>query len=83
MSKRRAFGDVVQLDDEEEGAYLARILAPISGEGYDECPQIFLGGCSDPECREWWTLEEVDADMKATGVKVYHRSECGMRDVTS
>lgn len=82
MSKRRAFGDVVQLDDEEEGPYHARILAPVQGCGYDECVQLVLGNCADTECREWWTLEVLDEEMKATGDHVYHVSECAMRDAS-
>jgi hypothetical protein len=81
MSKRRAFGDIVQLDDEEEGPYFARICEPAQGIGYDECLQIFLENCSDDNCREWWTLEVLNDDKIATGEFVYHVSECAMRDV--
>jgi hypothetical protein len=81
MSQRRAFGDVVQLDDEEEGPYHARILAPDQGKGYEECLQICLGACADAECREWWTLVVLDDDMNATCDHVYHVSECAMRDI--
>lgn len=79
MSQRRAFGDVVQLSDEEEGPYDARILAPDQGEGYDDC----LGACADAECREWWTLVVLDNHMNATSEFVYHVSECAMRDISS
>lgn len=74
MSRRRNFGDVVVLIDEDEGAYRARILKPETGRGFDLCPYE----CGDCQCREWWTLEVVDAP----GEYVYHVPECEMSDVS-
>lgn len=79
MIKRRNFGDVVQLDDEVDGPYQARIVEPVSGDGYEEC-WLAQDRCADPDCREWWTLEVLDNDSNPTGEHVYHISECAMSD---
>lgn len=76
MSKRRDFGEVVLLDDDDDGPYLARILVPDTGRGHDGC----MASCGDPDCREWWTLDVLDAARARTGEYAYHISECTMRD---
>lgn len=76
MSKRRKVGEVVRLDDEDEGPYLARIVLPKDSRGPDECP----GLCSDRKCQEWPIVVILDERGEATGTGVYHVPECHMQD---
>jgi hypothetical protein len=74
MSKRRAIGDVVQLDDEEgDGPYLARVVCSAGATMADDCQK-----CDDPACREWRKLAVLDRARQPTGEHAYHVSECRM-----
>jgi hypothetical protein len=81
VSKRRAIGDVVQIDDDEGGGpYLARIVQSgcehlVDDYMADDCPV-----CDDRACKEWRKLAVLDAARQPTGEHVYHVSECCMAD---
>ena len=83
MGIRRDLGEVVQLDDETEGPYNPRILAPDQGPGYDQCVQLVMENCKDSACREWRPLEELHGEMTPSEEHVYHVSECAIRDVST
>ena len=73
---RRRAGDIVTLSEgagfgAEDGSY--RIKAE-SGPNFS-CPL-----CGNLECREWATLEQLDAQGTPTGECAYHVSECSMHD---
>jgi len=76
MSVRRRIGDVVQLDEEDDGPYLAKIAEHGRGTAPDDCMRV----CGDPDCKEWPVLAEVDAAGKLTGVRVFHVAECQMAE---
>ncbi|MDC6536483.1 hypothetical protein LN429_15370 [Pseudomonas syringae] len=80
MSKRRAFGDVVQMqDDDGETPYLVKLIPTDDGAEPDDC----MYECGDPGCREWRIAEVVDDQAQATGERIYHVTECNMSDPTS
>ena len=73
---RRLPGDIVRLTG-RAGFGGAPGLWRIMPDGFIPwCP----GGGGDPECREWVTLWEVDADGIETGAVAYHVNECEMAD---
>jgi|GEM_PF-5445493 hypothetical protein len=76
MSTRRHPGDLVRLTG-RAGFGGGPGLWRIAPDGFiDWCPL----DCTDPECVEWFTLWEVDADGRETGRVAYHVSECEMED---
>lgn len=79
MSKRRNVGDIVVLQDNEDGPYLGRIDA-LGADRKDECPKCCDDPTHDPHCREWPNVEVMDAEGKPTGHYVYHVTECEMSD---
>lgn len=76
MSTRRKVAEIVQLVDEEEGPYLARIVEHGRGLYPDECEL----SCGDAECKEWPVLLVLSEDGEPTGQRVFHVSECQMQD---
>lgn len=74
MSIRRKIGDVVQIDEDEDGKYLARIVETTDRRGPDEC----VYGCGDWDCKEWPALELLDAAGNPTGRQISHVAECAM-----
>ena len=80
MSKRRAFGVVVQVqDDDGEPPYLVKLIPTADGAQPDDC----MYECGDPDCREWRIAEVLDAQAQPTGERIYHVTECNMSDPTS
>ena len=80
MSKRRAFGDVVQVqDDDGEPPYLVKLIPTADSAVPDYC----MYDCGDPDCREWRIAEVLDDQVQATGVRIYHITECNMSDPPS
>lgn len=80
MSKRRAFGDVVQVqDDYGEVPYLVRLVPTEDGAEPDDC----VYECGDPDCREWRIAEVLNEQAQATGEQIHHLTECNMSDPTS
>lgn len=74
MSKRRAFGDTVQVN-EHKSPYQARLVPTDDGADPDYC----VYDCGDDECREW-RKAEILRDGQPTGKLVYHIAECHMSD---
>ncbi len=80
MSKRRAFGDVVQIqDDDGETPYLVKLIPTADDVQPDDC----VYECGDPDCREWRIAEVLDDQAQPTGQRIYHVTECNMNDPTS
>ena len=80
MSKRRVFGDVVQVqDDDGEPPYLVKLIPTDDGADPDYC----MYECGDPDCREWRIAEVLDDDGQLTGQRIHHVAECHMSDTTS
>lgn len=80
MSKRRAFGDVVQKDDGDgEPPYLVMLIPTADGAEPDYC----MFECGDPECREWRIAEILDKQAHPTGKRIYHVAECCLSDPPS
>ncbi|KOP60699.1 hypothetical protein OX90_04555 [Pseudomonas coronafaciens pv. porri] len=80
MIKRRAFGDVVQVqDDEGEPPYLVKLIPTADGAQPDGC----MSECGDSDCREWRIAEVLDDKARPTGERIYHVTECNMSDPTS
>jgi hypothetical protein len=79
MSKRRAFGDVVQKRDGDGKPYLVRLIPTEDGAEPDYC----VAECGDPECREWRIAEILDDQAHPTGRRIYHVAECRLSDPTS
>lgn len=79
MSKRRAFGDVVQVqDDDGEPSYLVKLIPTADGAEPDYC----MYECGDPDCREWRIAEVLNDQAQPTGQRIYHVTECNMSDPT-
>lgn len=77
MSKRRVFGDVVQVQDENgQAAYLVNLIPTVDGAEPDDC----MYECGDPDCREWRIAEVLDDQAQPTGQQIYHVTECSMSD---
>jgi hypothetical protein len=77
MSKRRAFGDVVQVqDDDGEPPYLVKLIPTEDGAEPDYC----MYDCGDPDCREWRIAEVIDNQVQPAGSRIYHVTECNMSD---
>jgi hypothetical protein len=74
MSKRRAFGDIVQVN-EQESPFMVRLVPTDDGAEPDYC----VYECGDEDCREWRKAEIV-REGQATGELVYHIPECHMSD---
>lgn len=74
MSVRRKVDDVVVLQDDVEGPYLARIVPHGGGTQPDSC----MYECGDPHCGEWPVVHVLNADGTETVERVFHVSECGM-----
>ncbi|MPQ71471.1 hypothetical protein [Pseudomonas sp. MWU12-2323] len=80
MSTRRAFGDVVQVqDDDGESPYLVMLIPTADGVEPDYC----MYECGDPDCREWRIAEVLDDQAQPTGQRIYHVTECNMSDPTT
>jgi hypothetical protein len=80
MSKRRAFGDVVQVqDDDGDAPYLVKLVPTEDGAEPDYC----VAECGDSDCREWRIAEVLDDQRHPTGQRIYHVAECNMSDPTS
>lgn len=80
MSKRRAFGDVVQVqNDDVEPRYLVKLIPTEDGAEPDYC----MYECGDPDCLEWRIAEVLDDQAQPTGQRIYHVTECNMSDPTS
>ena len=80
MSKRRALGDVVQVQgDEGEPPYLVKLIPTADVAQPDDC----MYECGDPDCREWRIAEVLDDQAQPTGQRIYHVTECNMSDPTS
>ncbi len=78
MSKRRAIGDIVLMDDDEgRGPYRGRIVLPLDGRASDPCPGHM---CNDRDCQEWRIVEVLDSAGQPTGERVHHVPECHMAD---
>jgi hypothetical protein len=78
MSKRRQVGDVVVVQDADEGPYLCRIDA-LGSEPRNGCLRC-LDINHDQCCREWPNLEILDPDGRSTGEWACHVTECEMQD---
>ncbi|MFA1030715.1 hypothetical protein ALP10_200276 [Pseudomonas syringae pv. helianthi] len=79
MSKRRSFGEVVQVQDEDgEPLCLVKLIPTADGAQPDDC----MYACGDPDCREWRIAEVLDDKAKPTGERIYHVTECNMSDPT-
>lgn len=80
MSKRRAFGDVIQVqDDDAEPPYLVKLIPTEDGAEPDYC----MYECGDPDCREWRIAEVLDDHAQPTGQRIFHVTECNMIDPIS
>lgn len=80
MSKRRAFGDVVQVqNDDGEPPYLVKLIPTPDGAQPDDC----MYECGDPDCREWRIAEVCGEQAQPTGERIYHVTECNMGDPIS
>jgi len=80
MSKRRAFGEIVQVqDDDGEPSYLVRLIPTADGAQPDDC----MYECGDPDCREWRIAEVLDDQALPTEERIYHVTKCNMTDPTS
>ncbi|KUG40599.1 hypothetical protein AL053_00755 [Pseudomonas savastanoi pv. fraxini] len=79
MSKRRAFGEVVQVQDENgQPPYLVKLIQTADGAEPDDC----MYECGDPDCREWRIAEVLDDQALPAGQRIYHVTECNMSDPT-
>lgn len=68
MSKRRAFGDAVQVrDDNGELPYLVKLIPTEDGAEPDYC----MYECGDPDCREWRIAEVLNDQVQPTGQRIY------------
>jgi hypothetical protein len=77
MSKRRQIGEVIRLDDEDEGEpYLGLIDTRVG----DPCPLCVADPGHDPKCSEWPVVVVLDAHKQATGARVFHVCESRMSD---
>lgn len=80
MSKRRACGDVVQVQDYDgERPYPVKLIPTADGAEPDYC----MYECGDPDCREWRIAEVLDGQAQPTGQRIYHVTECNLSDPTS
>lgn len=78
MSKRRKPGDIVW--KREHAGFVGKAsLVQIQPEE-DTWESWCMLNCGDPDCREWATLWECDADGNPLGGVACHVSECQMED---
>lgn len=79
MSKRRSFGEVVQVPDEDgQPPYLVKLIPTADGVEPDDC----MYECGDADCREWRIAEVLDDQGLPAGKRIYHVTECNMSDPT-
>lgn len=79
MSKRRAFGEVVQVQEEDgQPPYLVKLIPTAVGAEPDDC----MYECGDPDCREWRIAEVLDDRAQPAGQRIYHVTECNMCEPT-